>query len=78
MLALSKSYQGSCSSPPPKCNAVEKKNLGLLNHIALLLVAKTRGDIAAVTMEISSWAINFYYAKMGRVIPQHRFMWTEF
>lgn len=54
---------------PPKCNAVEKKNLGLLNHIAVLLVAKTRGDVAAVTMEISTSAINFYYAKNGPCDP---------
>ena len=48
---------------PPKFNFVEKKHLELLNYIALLLVTKPRGDVAAVTMRISSSAINFYYAK---------------
>ena len=35
----------------PICNDVEKKHLGLLNYIALLLVTKARGDVAAVTMK---------------------------
>lgn len=48
---------------PPKLNFVEKKHLELLNYRALLLVTKPRGDVAAVTMRISSSAINFYYAK---------------
>lgn len=49
--------------PPPKRNLLEKKHFELLNYIALLLVKKPRGDVAAVTMEISTSAINFYYAK---------------
>ena len=48
---------------PPKCGLVEKNHLELLNYIALLLVTKPRGDVAAVTMQISTSAINFYYAK---------------
>lgn len=48
---------------PSTCNDVEKKHIGLLNYIALLLVTKSRGDVAAVTMEIKTSAINFYYAK---------------
>ncbi len=48
---------------PPKCDLVEKKHLELLNYLALLLVTKPHGDVAAVTMEISTSAINFYYAK---------------
>ena len=49
--------------PSPKCNDVEQKHLTLLNYIALLLVTKPRGDVAAITMEISTSAIDFYYAK---------------
>ena len=49
--------------PPPKCDLGEKKDLELLNYLALLLVTKPHGDVAAVTMEISTSAINFYYAK---------------
>lgn len=49
--------------PPHKCDLVEKKHLELLNYLALLLVTKPHGDVAAVTMEISTSAINFYYAK---------------
>lgn len=48
---------------PPKCNNIEQKHLNLLDYMALLLVTKPRGDVAAVTMEISNSALNFYYAK---------------
>lgn len=48
---------------PPKCSLVEKKYLELFNYIALLLVTKSHGDVAAVTMEISTSAIHFYYAR---------------
>lgn len=48
---------------PPKCDLVEKKHLELLNYLALLLVTKPHGNVAAVTMEISTSIINFYYAK---------------
>ena len=54
---------------PPKCDLAEKKHLELLNYIALLLVTKPCGDVAAVTMEISTSAINFYYAKNGPCEP---------
>lgn len=49
--------------PTPTCDLFEEKQLGLLNYLALLLVIKPRGDVAAVTMEIGISAINFYYAK---------------
>lgn len=49
--------------PPPICDLAEKKDLELLNYLAFLLVTKPHGDVAAVTMEISTSAINFYYAK---------------
>ena len=48
---------------PLKYNDIEQKHLNLLDYMALLLVTKPRGDVAAVTMEISSSALNFYYAK---------------
>lgn len=47
---------------PPKRDLIEKKYPELLNYIALLLVTKPRGD-AAVTTEIGTSAIHFYYAK---------------
>lgn len=46
--------------PPPKCDLFEEKQIELLNYITLLLVKKPRGNVVAVTMEISTSAINFY------------------
>ena len=51
------------SRPPPKCNSLEQKHLRLLDYIALLLVTKSRGDVAAVTMEHTATSLNFYFAK---------------
>ncbi len=51
------------SRPPPQCNSVEQKHLRLLDYIALLLVTKSRGDVAAVTMEPTATSLNFYFAK---------------
>ena len=51
------------SRPPPQCNSVEQKHLQLLDYIALLLVTKSRGDVAAVTMEHTANSLNFYFAK---------------
>ena len=51
------------SRPPPQCNSVEQKHLRLLDYITLLLVNKSRGDVAAVTMEHTATSLKFYYAK---------------
>lgn len=48
---------------PPQCNTLEQKHLRLLDYIALLLVTKPRGDVAAVTMEHNATSLNFYFAK---------------
>lgn len=51
------------SRPPPQCSSVEKKHLRLLDYIALLLVTKSRGDVAAVRMELTATSLKFYFAK---------------
>lgn len=51
------------SRPLPQCDSVEQKHLRLLDYIALLLVTKSRGDVAAVTMEHTATSLNFYFAK---------------
>lgn len=42
---------------------MEQKHLRLSDYIALLLVTKSRGDVAAVTMEHTATSLNFYFAK---------------
>ena len=51
------------SRPPPQCNGVEQKHLRLLDYTALLLVTKSRGDVAAVTIEHTATSLTFYFAK---------------
>ena len=46
-----------------KPHAMKRNHLNLLNDIALLLVTKARGDVAAVTLRQTSNSITFYYAK---------------
>lgn len=57
---------------PPESNDFESKHLQLLNDIALLLVHKEQGDVAAVSMAMSSGRIDFYYAKNGPCDPAVR------
>lgn len=56
-------------APPPKADDVESKHVQLLNDIALLLVNKEQGDVAAVSMCMSTGKIDFYYAKNGPCDP---------
>lgn len=51
------------SRSPTKCNSVEQKHLSLLDYIALLLVTKSHGYVAAVIMEHTVTSLNFYFAK---------------
>lgn len=46
------------------------ENSQLLNYIVLLLVNKEEGDIAAVSMRMSSEKVDFYYAKNGPCDPE--------
>ncbi len=57
---------------PSKSDKTEEKHLELLDYIALLLVTKSSGDVAAVGMEIGPSAIVFYYAKNGPCEPSVR------
>lgn len=41
----------------------QRKNLRLLNDIALLLVTKSKSDVAAVSLERRTSQVHFYYAK---------------
>ena len=63
ILALVCHIKEHASRPPPQCNSVEQKHLRLLDYIAPLLVTKSRGDVAAVTMEHTATSFNFYFAK---------------
>ena len=56
-------------APPPEADTVESRHVQLLNYIALLLVNKEQGDVAAVSMRMSAGKIYFYYAKNGPCIP---------
>ena len=69
ILASVRHIKEHASRPPPQCTSVEKKHLELLDHIALLLVTKSRGDVAAVTMEITATSLKFYFAKNKRCDP---------
>lgn len=51
------------SRSPPQCSSVEKKHLTLLEYIALLLVTKSRGDVAAVRMDLTATSLKLYFAK---------------
>lgn len=44
---------------------IDKDHLLLLNDVALLLVVKANGDVAAVTMKRMIDRIDFYYSKNG-------------
>ncbi len=57
---------------PSRGDKNEQKHLELLDYIALLLVTKSSGDVAAVGMEIGPSAIDFYYAKNGPCEPSLR------
>lgn len=41
----------------------ERKHLSLLDHIALLLVTKSKGDVAAVMMDHTREGVTFFYSK---------------
>lgn len=43
--------------------AQEKKHMSFLDHIALILVTKAQGDVAATMMEHTSRQLTIYYAK---------------
>lgn len=51
------------SRDPSKYSSVKKKHLGLLDSIALLLVTKSHGDIAAVRIELATTSLKFYFTK---------------
>lgn len=49
-----------------------RKNLRLLDHIALLLVTEEKSDVAAVMFEQKSHEITFYYSKNRPTTPTER------
>jgi hypothetical protein len=51
--------------PAIPMNDVDKKHLSLLDDVALLLVVKAKGDVAAVTMKQMDDRVEFYYSKNG-------------
>ena len=63
ILALVCHIKEHASRPPPQCNSVKQKHLRLLDYITLLLVTKSGGDVATVTMEHNAISLNFYFAK---------------
>ena len=63
ILASVSHIKAHVSRDPPECSSVEKKHLGLLDSIALLLVTKSRGDVAAVRMELTTTSLKFYFVK---------------
>jgi hypothetical protein len=47
----------------PTKQETQKKHLTLLDHIALIMVTKAKGDVAAVRMEMTGQGTIFFYAK---------------
>lgn len=69
--ALSVIRRGEHFPPQDSLGYFKKKlDLKLLNYIALLLVTKDKGDVAAVTVEHLPHALNFYYSKNSPCPPQ--------
>ena len=54
---------------PPQALEQELKHIQLLDDIALLLVNKEQGDVAAVSMRVSRDRVDFYFAKNGPCDP---------
>ncbi len=64
-------------SPPPPASYEESKYLKLLDDIALLLIDSERGDVAAVSIIMTSSKVYLHYAKNGPCDPSLRIYLDE-